>query len=209
MSRYCLKCGKAKKACICSWIKTINTNIELIILQHPTEVNRAKGTAKILSLSLANSHCFVGENFTQHNELNNLLAENQVSTFVLFPSEHSEIVSPKLTENRRLDNKIRIILLDGTWKKAFKIYQLSENLHALPCLRLPQSMNGNYKIRKAPKKNSLSTVEAGYQALKILQPEHDFEPLIGAFNAMVEFYIQQLPEGVYQQNYTCDDSSLS
>ena len=204
MSRYCLKCGKAKKACICSWIKDINTDIELIILQHPTEVKRAKGTAKILLLSLANSQCFVGENFSNHSDLNLLLEDENAETFVLFPSENAQLVSPELCNKLDLYRKVRIILLDGTWKKAFKMYQLSENLHPLPCLSLPKTMSSNYKIRKAPSENSLSTVEAGYQVLKILQPEQDFEPLLYAFDAMIEFYINQLPDGVFQNNYSSE-----
>jgi len=205
MSRYCLKCGKAKKACICSWISPIDTKIELIILQHPTEVNRAKGTAKILHLALTNSFCFVGENFSQHTLLNQLLTEKNTTNFVLFPTENAEIVSSSLIHRVDSKNKVRIILLDGTWKKAFKIYQFSQNLHVLPCLCLPQEIHGHYKIRKAPKANSLSTVEAGYHLLKIMEPNTNVETLIITFNAMIDFYIQQLPEGVYEKNYMHDN----
>lgn len=203
MFRYCLKCGKAQKACICSWISNIETSVQLIILQHPTEVNRAKGTAKILTLSLANSVCLVGEDFSNHVQLNQLLAEKNTLNFVLFPSDGAEVVTSELVTKMKANahTKVRILLLDGTWKKAFKMYQLSGNLHGLPNICLPQDISGNYKIRKAPKENSLSTVEAGYQVLKIMEPNTNFEPLVFAFNAMVDFYIQQLPDGVFERNY--------
>ncbi|WP_413284032.1 tRNA-uridine aminocarboxypropyltransferase [Vibrio sp. MA40-2] len=204
MSRYCINCGKANKACICSSIQTIDTDIELIILQHPSEVNRAKGTAKILNLSLPNSHHFIGEDFSLHQELNALITAKGSKTYLLFPSETAQIVQPKLLQGKESNHTIRVILLDGTWKKAYKMYQLSLNLQALPCLCLPLDISGNYKIRKSPKKNNLSTAEAGYQVLKIIQPEKNFEPLLASFNAMIAFYIQQLPEGIYQQNYTDD-----
>ncbi|MEF1187103.1 DTW domain-containing protein, partial [Vibrio sinaloensis] len=94
-----------------------------------------------------------------------------------------------------------IILLDGTWKKAYKMWQLSSNLQTLPLIRLPENLQGNYRIRKAPSDNSLSTVEAGYHILQLLEPEADFSPLISAFSQMIEFQIKQMPPGVFEKNY--------
>ncbi|MEF1283365.1 DTW domain-containing protein [Vibrio sp. M250220] len=200
MSRYCSQCGKSLKACICKWIQSLTSNVELVILQHHSETTRPMGTARILKLSLANSYCFEGEDFSQHTELNALLNEAQCHHFVLYPGEgalaHTE-VAEKLTEG----TKIRIILLDGTWKKAYKIWQLSTNLHSLPLIRLPDDLQGNYRIRKAPSDNSLSTVEAGYHILSLLEPENEFRPLIEAFNHMIEFQIKQMPPGVFEKNY--------
>ncbi|MCG9647207.1 DTW domain-containing protein [Vibrio brasiliensis] len=200
MSRYCSQCGKSLKACICKWIQSLTSNVELVILQHHSETNRPMGTARILKLSLANSHCFEGEDFSQHQQLNELLSDKQFHHFVLYPGEgalaHTQVAS-KLAEGR----KIRVILLDGTWKKAYKMWQLSTNLHSLPLIRLPDDLQGNYRIRKAPTDNSLSTVEAGYHILSLLEPHNDFLPLIDAFNQMIEFQIQQMPPGVFEKNY--------
>ncbi|MEZ8823408.1 tRNA-uridine aminocarboxypropyltransferase [Vibrio amylolyticus] len=214
MYRYCSQCGKSHKACICRWIESLSSNVELIILQHATESNRPMGTAKILTLSLDNSYCFVGEDFSQHSTLNALLSDSAYSHFIMYPCEHSQCVSSLvLNESEVMERelngkeealksqKIRIILLDGTWKKAYKMWQLSENLHSLPMIHLPKELKGNYRIRKAPTDNSLSTVEAGYHVLSILQPELDFSPLQTAFNNMIQFYIDQMPEGVFERNY--------
>ena len=198
MSRYCSQCGKARKACICDNIVALDSQVELIILQHPTEEHRPMGTARILSLSLVNSRLLVGEDFREHGELNQLLAEPDVEHFVLYPSDVSlsaaDVALP-------IEKKIRIILLDGTWKKAFKMWQLNTQLHHLPCLHLPEDLKGNYRIRKAPSENALSTVEAGFHVLSMIQPEKDFSPLLDAFEAMVDYQIQQMPAGVFERNY--------
>lgn len=198
MSRYCSQCGKARKACICDSIVALDSQVELIILQHPTEEHRPMGTARILSLSLVNSRLLVGEDFRQHGELNQLLAEPDVEHFVLYPSDVSlsaaDVALP-------IEKKIRIILLDGTWKKAFKMWQLNTQLHHLPCLHLPENLKGNYRIRKAPNENALSTVEAGFHVLSMMQPEKDFSPLLDAFEAMVDYQIQQMPAGIFERNY--------
>lgn len=202
MGRYCDKCGKALKACICAWIKPLKSSTELIILQHPTEVRRPIGTARILTLSLGNSRRFVGEDFSGHTELNALLQEEGYLTCLVYPGEHS--VGFSGIKQAASDKKIRVILLDGTWRKAYKMWQVSENLHTLPMVHLDPELFGDYKIRKAPKDNGLSTVEAGYHSLCALEPEQTeyFQPLLEAFNHMIEFQIKQMPAGVFEKNYS-------
>ncbi|MEL7291917.1 MAG: DTW domain-containing protein [Pseudomonadota bacterium] len=199
MSRYCSQCGKSRKACICEWIQSLTSNVELVILQHHSETHRPMGTARILTLSLANSCCFVGEDFSDHPQLNRMLSDDNYRHFILYPGEealtHQQVISASQ------DKKVRVILLDGTWKKAYKMWQLSTNLHTLPLVRLPSDLRGNYRIRKAPSDNSLSTVEAGYHILSLLEPNQDFSPLLEAFNQMIEFQIKQMPPGVFENNY--------
>lgn len=206
MYRYCSKCRKSLKACICDWIKTLSTSVELIILQHSKEENRPMGTARILSLSLPNSRLIVGEDFSDNVELNGLLSESEVEHVILYPSEKStDIQAFKQVQDpdRRFgdEKRLRVILLDGTWKKAFKMWQVSNNLRDLTCIHLPTDLQGNYRIRKAPSSNSLSTVEAGYHILSLLEPENDFSPLLEAFDNMIEFQIKQMPPGVFEKNY--------
>ncbi|PMH41873.1 DTW domain-containing protein [Vibrio sp. 10N.286.49.B3] len=213
MFRYCQQCHKSLKACICQWIKPINTQVELIILQHSTEVRRPMGTARILALSLANSTTIIGEDFSQDSKLNALLSEPDVDHYILYPGEHSvsvdSIACKKSDSSQAVNNvtseamqrKVRVILLDGTWKKAFKMWQISTNLQTLPTLHLNKELVGNYRIRKAPNANSLSTVEAGYHVLTGLEPNTDFSSLITAFDEMIQFQINQMPEGVFERNY--------
>ena len=203
MSRYCPQCRKALKACICQWITPLESDVELIILQHPSEEHRPMGTARILSLSLGNSVTFIGEDFSDHEWLNRLLSDGAYHHTILYPGESSLSVE-QLSENGArdvMDKKLRVILLDGTWKKAFKMWQVSGNLQQLDTLHLPKDLKGNYRIRKAPSENSLSTVEAGYHLLSLLQPSRDFTPLLTAFDRMIQFQIDQMPPGVFEKNY--------
>ncbi len=206
MSRYCLVCHRARKACICSFIQKVTTHVELIILQHPTEVMQAKGSAAILSLSLPNSKCFIGEDFTHHQELNALLEEDQINTFLLYPSDKASILNEQEGEILCREKRLRIILIDGTWRKAYKMIQCSRNLHHLPTLSLPaQSISGRYQIRKAAQHHQLSTLEAGYELLCRLDPDNDFSPLLTAFQRMIEQYLSYIPSAVREKNYPGSD----
>ncbi|EHH70642.1 DTW domain protein [Vibrio cholerae CP1048(21)] len=140
----------------------------------------------------------MGEDFREHDELNQLLAEPDVDYYVLYPNEHAqECTKISLTTAR----KTRVILLDGTWKKAYKMWQINTQLHDLPSLHLPDECVGHYRIRKAPDDTALSTVEAGYHLLQQWQPERDFSPLLKVFDAMIQYQIDQMPEGVFERNY--------
>ncbi|EIT7125424.1 DTW domain-containing protein [Vibrio parahaemolyticus] len=121
--------------------------------------------------------------------------------FILYPSEQSQCLSDIACTESERTRKTRLILLDGTWKKAYKMWQLSTNLHALTTVKLPEDLQGHYTIRKAPSDNSLSTVEAGFYALSLLEPDNDFSPLLNAFDRMIEFQIAQMPPGVFEKNY--------
>ena len=202
MSRYCERCGKAGKACICRWIQAIDAKTELWILQHPSEVKRAIGTARILTLSLPNARLWVGEDFSGHDELNALLQQPWREAYLIYPGDGALPVSQLASRPQDTDKVRTLILLDGTWKKAYKMWQLSANLHPLPTVNLDNAGQGNYRIRKSPKEQGVSTVEAGYLALTALEGESEkFAPLIEAFNQMIEFQIRQMPAGVFERNY--------
>lgn len=204
MSRYCLQCGKANNACICDWIKPIDCSVRVVVLQHPSESKRPMGTAKILQLTLSRCELWVGEDFSQHPGLNALLQDEQTESLVLYPSEDSqplESVALRCNELVAENKRLCLILLDGTWKKAYKMWQMSSNLHSLSCVVLPRHLQGNYRIRKAPTKQHLSTVEAGFHALSTIEPQVDFSPLLTAFTNMVDFQISQMPEGIFERNY--------
>ncbi|MDD1793016.1 DTW domain-containing protein [Enterovibrio sp. ZSDZ42] len=198
-SRYCEHCGKANKACICHFISRIDSEVPVIVLQHPSEVNQPIGTARILSLSLPNCVLFVGEDFSEHAELNAMLAQDNTDFALLYPSDNATSVSCW----QAVSHKTRgIILLDGTWRKAFKMYQLSRNLHDLPAVKLDDISEGNYRIRKSPVEGGLSTVEAGYHALSAMTGDTlRYQPLLTAFDGMIEYQISQMPPGVYERHY--------
>ncbi|MCR9943373.1 tRNA-uridine aminocarboxypropyltransferase [Vibrio owensii] len=205
MSRYCSQCGKSRKACICQWIVPLANEVELIILQHTSEEHRPLGTARILNLSLNHCTCLIGEDFSNNEALNTLLEDSAYQHCILYPSEQLLCLSELATVGETADKKIRLILLDGTWKKAYKMWQLSTNLHSIPTVKLPEDLQGHYTIRKAPSNNSLSTVEAGFHALSLMETGKDFTPLLTAFEKMIEFQIAQMPPGVFEKNYLKDE----
>lgn len=202
----CLTCLRAQTGCICHLISKIHSDIEVVILQHPLEVFEAKGTARLLHLCLPNSSLFIGEVFNEvFNEVLNteelLSVKNTILLYPVTPEDHSLgiVPPPELMSVVLKDIKnIRLIIIDGTWRKSRKILIKNPYLQSLPRLVLQDLPIGQYTIRKARKPHQLSTLEATCAALRQLDPasQHDaakYAPLMQAFtafNAMVGSQMQ-------------------
>lgn len=201
-ARYCSKCQKAQKMCICRFINQIDCDIPIIILQHTSEAKHAKNTAKILQLSLSHCSIFTGENFSENTQLNQIINSNSHNFAVLFPSDKAIDIQYWQANEQQKNKKLGLILLDGTWKKAYKIYQLSTNIQHLPCVSLSINTRSQYRIRKTNKEGGLSTLEAGYFALSTMKgSEQNYQGLIKAFDLMVDLHLAQIPEELRKKHY--------
>jgi DTW domain-containing protein YfiP len=192
----CLTCLRPLSACLCRWITPIFPEIEVVVLQHPLEVSNAKGSARLLHLSLAGSRMVTGEAFVE-DELQGLLhgaqGARQRQPVLLFPETLEEkslglAAPPALDHSLLADSQgIRLIVLDGTWRKSRKMLYLNPLLQSLPRLALSDMAPSRYRIRKAHKPDQLSTLEACCHGLMQLESApHKYAALLDAFNGFVE-----------------------
>lgn len=198
----CTKCLRPQRTCICLWIKPTEHEVEVLFLQHPLEIDNAKGSARLLHLSLQHSQIMTGEVFAEV-ELRELLyspfprqdgkAQNKktIQPLLLYPdtSEDANIAIPPAlplaTDNSAI--QYRLIVLDGTWRKSRKMLYLNPLLQQLPRLPLSDPPASHYRIRKAHKPDQLSTYEATCYALMQLENETEkYLPLLAAFDNFVD-----------------------
>lgn len=156
----------------------------MLILQNPLEVGHAKNSAGLLQLSLAHSRVVIGETFDAAS-LQAAMREPKY-TVLLYPQTPQD-ASPVPDAMALQDpENLRLVVLDGTWRKSRKMLHRSALLQSLPRLSLDDVPVSNYRIRKAHKPGQLSTLEATCAALAQLegQPER-FQPLLDAFDGFV------------------------
>ena len=190
MSRLiCPVCERALKGCLCPLIQKIDNRIELGILQHPTEVSQVKGTAKLAQLSLSACRFWIGEEADQLDDFMVWLNSGE-AVFLLYPSIENQLESfqsfsiPQIQREFSSDN-IKVLILDGTWRKTHKMMMLSRELRGLNRIILEPKQQSNYQIRKQKNVMSLSTVEAIYETYAQLEGSAEkFKPLITAFEQM-------------------------
>ncbi|KAJ0101757.1 hypothetical protein Patl1_04228 [Pistacia atlantica] len=103
---------------------------------------------------------------------------------LLFPSERAVSVEDLQVMNLEVKN---LIVLDGTWAKAKRIYNESPWLKLLPHLKLDLDKISLYsEVRHQPKAGYLSTIESIIYALKALGEKSDgLNNLLEVFESMV------------------------
>lgn len=188
----CSRCRRPKVVCICSAFQWIDNPLPIIVLQHPTEEKKPFGTCKIVENCLSACSIFVGETFETNEAFQDLLNQSAFQTFLVFPSEEDPAMTINLRtqavamENGIAPQNIRLLFIDGTWRKAKKIFYANPFLQALPRVSFRQVKSSEYQIRRSSVKDSLSLVEACYYSLSALDKKTHYEPLMTAFRLMVK-----------------------
>jgi DTW domain-containing protein YfiP len=174
--------------------------VEVVILQHPWEVAQAKGSARLLHLSLPRSRLVTGEVFeasTLHALLTALFEPQSDDTqprytLLLYPDTPADaslpLVAPPVLDAQHLEraSSLRLVVLDGTWRKSRKMLYLNPLLQQLPRLALRDLAPSHYLIRKAHRPDQRSTLEATCAALAQLEGDTgQFSPLLDAFDGFV------------------------
>lgn len=189
---HCHTCTRPQNACICSWVTPVAHSVEVLVLQHPLEVDNSKGSARLLHLSLPHSRLVAGEVFEEQT-LRDLLTTPWQSVsgaapraVLLYPETHDN--SPNELDPAWLKHpeQIRLVVLDGTWRKSRKMLHQNPLLQRLPRLALHELPASLYRVRQAHRPDQRSTLEATCAALAQIEGDvHRFTPLLGAFDGFV------------------------
>ncbi len=188
----CPRCERAQNACICTWVRALEHRVEVLILQHPLELRQAKGSARLLHLSLRHSQLVTGEVFDAPTLQALLTAPRAKQAILLYPDmPHDQtpgLLAPAPLSSVTLDepSNLRLIVLDGTWRKSRKMLYLNPALQCLPRLALRDPPASRYRIRRAHRPEQLSTLEATCAALAQLEGgTAQFAALLAAFDGFV------------------------
>ncbi|AZZ35583.1 DTW domain-containing protein [Bdellovibrio sp. qaytius] len=198
----CTTCIQPEFGCYCKNIKPIACAINFVILIHPIEAKRRIATGRMSHLCLSGSHLIQGQNYTDNQQLNSLIADPEYHSVILYPGQNSKNVS-LLSEQERsqqflTNKKLRIVVIDGTWATAAKMVHQSTNLKTLPRISFIPTNPSNFRVRKQPESHCYSTIEAIHHTIdlftdsKSIQRPHDH--LLEVFNGMVEKQLSFLSE---------------
>jgi len=190
---FCFRCWKVEALCLCSVIPQLESAVRITLLQHPNERYMPVNTARFTHLGLTNSVMYHGIDFNQHQSFMNDLATFPCEKIgLLFPSQSARPLeeAPKDLQN--------LYVVDGTWNEAKKMIYNSQILHEVPHYVFTPQKESTYRIRKEPKKEFVSTVEAVVTSLRILEGDPQaYGELLHVFDVMVEnqlHYIQNNPQ---------------
>lgn len=177
---FCYRCWRAKILCLCNHVKVVTNSVEILYLQHPNERTMPFNTARLAHLSLSRSRLVHGLRFDESRVLRDLLPIRE-KVGILFPSPVAKDLGEAPADLETL------VVIDGTWREAKKIIYLSPILNEFPHYAFVPEKPSNYRIRKEPKDEFISTIEATVTALRILDRDPTrYQELLDLFDRMVD-----------------------
>ena len=186
MRATCYRCHKPELTCICAEVPRVDNRTPIWLLQHKRERFHHVGTARIAQLGLRRVRCDV----CYGSPLAPPVAVPE-GTGVLYPGPDARPLEQ--LEAHALPRTL--VVLDGTWHHPKTLFRDNAWLHPLPRVSLTPKTESNYRIRREPAANCLSTIEAVVQALQILEPDTPgLDGLLSAFDAMIDRQIRLATE---------------
>jgi DTW domain-containing protein YfiP len=187
---FCYRCHKAQSVCVCDSIPVVDNATEVIVVQHPRERHHPIGSLRFARLGLQRCRISVAE----PAEDGGLRAKIELpeGSMLLYPGPDSvELETLPMAERPR-----QLVLLDGTWTTVRKLLDGDPRLRALPKVRMTPTVEQRYRIRREPRGECMSTLEAMVSALALLEPEREaqWETLLSAFDQMIDRQIEIVAE---------------
>lgn len=207
---HCDLCALVKEFCICSSTPHIESNIQFILLTHANELKKRNNTGLLIESSMPNTLVIEWKRKEEDKKLLDIISSEDV--YLLYPeaSESSEssfnnrekeesLINKSNAEARKLNNiapksnklydkKTYIVILDGTWQEAQKIYNRSDYLKNIEKISLSPDNLSQYALRRKKNQEHLCTVEAAALCLNIFGEKENSQRLMDYFLKFQENY---------------------
>ncbi len=167
--------------CLCDAFPVCDNRTEIHVLQHDRERRHAFGTVRLLKIGLNRLvvHRMPADSGAEFAEP----AGFPKDAGVLYPGPGSldlELLAPEARPKK-------LVVIDGTWSQAHRMYRDSPWLQRLPRYSLHPAEPSRYRIRKEPRHECLSTLESTAMALRMIEPETvGVDNLLHTFERMVD-----------------------
>jgi DTW domain-containing protein len=171
---------------VCAEVVPVETRTRVVILQHPRESNVAINTARLAELVLPNAERHVGVEFADSPRVRELLADRKAPCVLLYPGDEAKDLAREPPPG-----PVTLVVIDGTWWQAHKLFRKNPALAALPRYALNPAEPSRYRIRREPAAHCVSTIEAIVEALGYLEENpKGLARLLAPFDAMVEHQLR-------------------
>jgi DTW domain-containing protein YfiP len=206
----CPHCAKPEYLCICDSVEPLQTRTALLILQHPQEQDRELGTARLAHVALKNSTLKIGLSWPSLSKA--LGREADPAEWAVLhlgaatadlPRDREVVVldkkgAPVPDQDRALAGIKGVVIFDGSWAQAKTLWW--RNAWVLKGRRLalnPHNPSAYGKLRREPRREALSTIEAAALTLARLDRKPEIEHFLGGvFAKLLDKYRAALAQGL-------------
>lgn len=164
LSGHCARCLLKLQICVCQIVPRVLARTEIVLIRHVTELLLTSNTGRFVALALPNSRLlqYGGGELFDDSTL------SHAKTALLYCSGPPRPLPFVPT---------RLIVLDGSFRQARRMYKRVPALRALPELALPAPRITPTRLRQPPQPEGMSTLEAVASALSMLEGSELAAPL--------------------------------
>jgi DTW domain-containing protein YfiP len=178
----CGRCRRPVSVCYCAALPRLETSTKVVILQHPRERDMPIGTARMASLCLPRAELHVGVRWADSAPLARALADPARPPILLYPGPGARDILREPPPG-----PVTLVVVDGTWSQAKTVVRDNPVLHALPRYAFATPEPSQYRIRREPHAEYVSTIEALMHVLGVLEGDPArFRSLLDPLTRMVD-----------------------
>ncbi len=193
----CGICQVAKAFCICHVKPQAGDSLSALLLLSENEVLKPSNTGRLIADVLSDTHVYQWSRTEPSFELIELLNNPDYFPVILFPEQYVDDTSRLASSPLRIEpgKKVLLILLDGSWREARRMFRRSPYLERFPVFSIQPEKLSEYVMRKSLNPNHLSTAEVASVAFEQLGYENESETLFHWFKAFQEAYLLSKSRG--------------
>jgi DTW domain-containing protein YfiP len=178
----CGRCRRPASVCYCRHVPRLETRTKVVILQHPRERDVAIGTARMATLCLPEAQLHVGMRWGENPAFQAALSDPARPPVLLYPGPGARDILRDPPAG-----PVTLVVVDGTWSQAKTVVRDNPVLAALPRYAFEAPEASDYRIRREPRVELVSTIEALMHVLGALEGDAErFRALMVPFRAMVD-----------------------
>lgn len=195
----CPSCKLNNNLCVCEHFNpfTIQTHVSLIV--HVRELKLTSNTAQFVEKLLPqNAKIFIRGRMNETFQAEPVM-DNPGRPIFLYP--HEDALELNEDFKAKFPGPYHLIIPDGNWTQARKVRKREEIFAQLPAVKLPAGVVGEYRLRKAPQPNWVSTFEAAAYALGALEGKEVEE-------RMLKFFRYWVKTAIYNRTKVSEEPTL-
>lgn len=185
----CPLCLLSVTYCTCALRKPLSSQASFMLLMYDGEVLKPTNSGRLIADLIPETHAFLWSRTEIDPKILALINDPAYQAYVVFPGEYADkgqtivnrIDMPSLNGKRPL-----FIMLDGSWRKAVKMYRKSPYLHGLPLLSFDANQLARYALRKGQHDFQFGTAEVAVMVLDAM----DEAANALAMNAWFELFVE-------------------
>ncbi|MEZ9138732.1 tRNA-uridine aminocarboxypropyltransferase [Shewanella sp. 10N.286.52.E4] len=208
----CPWCLLGEIFCTCEHRQYLNTSASFMLIMYDDEVLKPTNSGRLIADTVPNTSAFLWSRKEPNKQMIEMINDAQYQPLLIFPAQYAQegqqvvehIDQLSVCKQSNIDNAVNavnaslahqadkpkkiplLILLDGSWRQAIKMFRKSPYLHDLPLLSFNPETLATYELRKGSHDFQLSTAEVAALAFSAIDEPKNGEALSSWFELFVE-----------------------